>query len=164
MIDCTEGRYRNSGCHGGSVVRAFQYVAATGGIEAESTYPYEARLGPCQPKPSKFVFEIKGYARSTPYDSDALKAAVARQPVAVGVNTKSIQFYKGGIMKSVCGEVIDHAVLVVGYGSEGGELYWKVKNSFGASWGEDGYFRAERKTGKAKSPCNICNWPVWPTA
>jgi C1A family cysteine protease len=56
--------------------------------------------------------------------------------VGVDASGLAFKFYKSGIIKKLCGDSIDHAVLLVGYGSEGGVDYWVVKNSWGASWGE----------------------------
>jgi len=63
--------------------------------------------------------------------------------VAVAINAESFhfQFYSGGIMTYKCGTDLDHGVLVVGYGAENGKTFWKLKNSWGAGWGEKGYFR-----------------------
>ena len=76
-----------------------------------------------------------------------LKEAVSRGPVSIAIeaDTRLFQFYSGGIITdTMCGESLDHGVLVVGYGEEQGEKYWLVKNSWGESWGEDGYVRIAR--------------------
>jgi len=73
-------------------------------------------------------------------------SAVAQQPVSIAVEAdqSSFQFYTSGVMTAACGDQLDHGVLAVGYGTEGGEDYWKVKNSWGASWGAHGYINLGR--------------------
>merc|ERR1711988_7309 len=79
-------------------------------------------------------------------DEKALMEAVAKQPVSVAIEADqmSFQLYHKGILTKTCGHKLDHGVLLVGYGTENGVDYWKVKNSWGASWGEHGYVRLER--------------------
>lgn len=95
------------------------------------------------------VGEVVGYTRVHPFDKNALEAAVAQQPVAVAIEAAStIMHYKKGIIASeACGSKLDHAVLVVGYGVSRGVKYWKVKNTFGKNYGENGYLRIERGRG-----------------
>ena len=67
-------------------------------------------------------------------DEDALRSAVAKQPVSVAIEAdkSAFQLYKGGVLDNAgCGTQLDHGVLVVGYGTENGVDYWKVKNSWG---------------------------------
>jgi C1A family cysteine protease len=77
--------------------------------------------------------------------------------VAVAVNSRSSDFffYRSGIISSPkCGTEVNHAVLLIGYGTDNGEDYWLLKNSFGASWGEKGYFKILRT--KEKGVAGIC--------
>ena len=164
LIDCTRGSYMNHGCSGGVPLKAMMYVINKGGIETESAYPYQGKVEPCRAKLSKFVYKIKGVGRAKPLDNDGLKAAVANQPVSVIIDCHSIMFYKGGIINQGCGQALNHAVLAVGYGTSGKTPYWKVKNSWGAKWGEKGYMRILRKSGKGKTPCGINIFISWPTA
>merc|ERR1719345_516414 len=72
--------------------------------------------------------------------------AVAKGPVSVAIEAdKSVfQLYKSGVLTQTCGSQLDHGVLVVGYGTLDGQDYWKVKNSWGASWGQDGFILLAR--------------------
>jgi C1A family cysteine protease len=73
-----------------------------------------------------------------------MKAALATQPLAVSIeaDTYVFQTYKSGVMTSTrCGTNLDHAVLAVGYGTEGGQEYWLVKNSWNTVWGDQGYIK-----------------------
>merc|ERR1712232_1479436 len=85
-------------------------------------------------------------------------------PVSVAVQANTVfQFYNKGIVKSdLCGANLDHGVLAVGYGVEDGTKYWKVKNSWGSSWGDSGYLRIERGAG-GSGECGIlmsASYPV----
>lgn len=74
----------------------------------------------------------------------AIQAALTVGPanVAVAAGNMYFQSYSGGILSSTdCPTVIDHAILAVGYGKEGDDWYYIVKNSWGTSWGEDGYIK-----------------------
>jgi len=80
-----------------------------------------------------------------------LKAAIAKQPTSVTIEAdKSVfQMYSGGIFDSAsCGTSLDHAVAAVGYGSQGGQEYYIVRNSWSASWGDQGYIKIAAVEGK----------------
>merc|ERR1712072_1563502 len=93
---------------------------------------------------------------------NALKAAVSKQPVSVAIEAdkSAFQLYAGGVLDNpACGTKLDHGVLIVGYGTDSGKDYWKVKNSWGATWGEKGYLRMIRN----KNQCGIATQPSYPT-
>jgi len=79
-------------------------------------------------------------------DEANLLNAVAEGPVAAYVNAAPWQSYRGGVFSGACPTQVDHAALVVGYGTEGSTPYWILKNSWGTSWGENGYIRLKRGT------------------
>eukprot|EP00500_Bicosoecida_sp_ms1_P002151 CAMPEP_0203808086 /NCGR_PEP_ID=MMETSP0115-20131106/1419_1 /ASSEMBLY_ACC=CAM_ASM_000227 /TAXON_ID=33651 /ORGANISM="Bicosoecid sp, Strain ms1" /LENGTH=299 /DNA_ID=CAMNT_0050716771 /DNA_START=40 /DNA_END=939 /DNA_ORIENTATION=+ len=139
IVDCDT---TDSGCQGGNPTTAFQYVIGAGGLESESDYPYTAgggQTGQCQFDKSKIVQSIRGWSYATQsQDETAMKDAMASKgPLSVCVDAQSWQFYSGGIMKAAgCGTQLDHAVQAVGYDMSSN--YWKVRNSWGASWGENG--------------------------
>jgi len=108
---------------------------------------------------SGFAVKVAGWkALST--DETELAAQLAQYgPLSVLINAGGLQMYGSGIWKGglfgnckvdpdegILG--LDHAVLLVGYGTSLGKDYWKVKNSWGPKWGEHGYFRIERGTGR----------------
>merc|ERR1711918_167059 len=75
--------------------------------------------------------------------------------VAIEADQMSFQLYSGGVLTGSCGTNLDHGVLAVGFGSESGTDYWKVKNSWGASWGDNGYVLIQRGVNK----CGIADGP-----
>jgi len=88
----------------------------------------------------------------TASDNDAMMEAVAEGPVSVAIEViNKFYYYTGGIFESAgCGTSLDHAVQIIGYGSDSTGAYWLMKNSWGTSWGDGGYFKFERKTASTK--------------
>lgn len=143
---------------------AFKY-ATTHKMETEADYAYHATEGTCNYDASKGVVEVKSFKDVTPTDPNALLAAVAEGPVSVAIDASGFvfQLYNGGIIKRFCGTKLDHGVLIVGYGSSQGTDYWLLKNSWGASWGEEGYFRIRRDMSKKdKGVCGVQMDPSYP--
>merc|ERR1719446_77231 len=89
--------------------------------------------------------------------------AVAQQPVSIAVEAdkRVFQSYKSGIMTGDCGTKLDHGILAVGYGTENGQDYWKVKNSWGAVWGDEGYVKLLRGK-KGAGECGLLSQPSYP--
>ncbi|RDX87643.1 Cysteine proteinase RD21A, partial [Mucuna pruriens] len=145
LVDCDKAY--NEGCDGGLMDFAFQFIIDNGGIDTDKDYPYRGVDGICDPtKKNTKVVKIDGYEDVPAYDENALKKAVAHQPVSVAIEAsgRALQLYHSGVFTGKCGTNLDHGVVVVGYGSENGVDYWLVKNSWGTGWGEDGYFKMER--------------------
>ena len=93
-----------------------------------------------------------------------MKTALASQPLSVSIEAdKSVfQSYKSGIFNSAsCGTNLDHATNVVGWGTSGSTDYWIMRNSWGTTWGEQGYMRVAITTGAGV--CGIQSTPFFPT-
>jgi cathepsin L len=164
LVDCSQS-YGNQGCEGGLMDDAFQYVAANG-IDLEANYPYTAEDGTCSMSGQTYMTGIS-YQDVTPDDENQLQAAVAQQPVSVAIEADQsvFQLYSGGVINDPsCGTQLDHGVLAVGYGHDSSSNldYWKVKNSWGVSWGMQGYVLIARNTGGA-GMCGIASLPSYPT-
>jgi len=144
-MDCSRAE-GNMSCKGGLMDDAFTYLEKAK-LETEADYGYTARDGTCHVDAAKGVVGDSSFTDVTAKDPNALRAAVAKGPVSVAIDAAGLNFqlYFGGIMKHFCGTSLDHGVLVVGYGSSSsGEDFWILKNSWGAGWGEKGYFRMFR--------------------
>lgn len=165
LVDCDT---TNDGCDGGYMDYAFEWVINNGGIDSETDYPYTGVDGTCNTtKEESKVVTIDGYKDVGESDADLLCATV-QQPISVGMDGSAwdFQLYTGGIYDGDCSDNpddIDHAVLIVGYGSEGGEDYWIVKNSWGTSWGVEGYFYIRRNTDLEYGVCAINAMASYPT-
>lgn len=167
IVDC-DIYSEDEGCNGGLPVLAFEYTADKG-IEAEADYPYTARDGKCKYDASKAI-KVNSGSQSVPAKNvDAFKAALVTQPIAIGIQADQaiFQFYKSGVIKGLkCGDDLDHAVLAVGYDTIDGEEAFIVKNSWGTSWGDNGYvyISTNSKVNSGNGVCGILADPVVPTA
>jgi len=167
LVDCSSS-YGNDGCNGGWYYYAWEYSANDGGLCTESAYPYTGVQGACSSSSCGTKYnKNKRYKKITADDSTALVngAAVGCVSVAIEANQFAFQYYSRGILTGTCGTSIDHAVLVVGYGTQGGQNYWKVKNSWGTSWGEAGYVLIckDCNANGSEGECGINMYPAYPT-
>ena len=141
LVDCAGFRYGSDGCNGGQMSGAFKYMIQKGQCSTLE-YPYNAVDGTCDTCAA--VTQFSECYNVNANDQVSLKAAVALQPVAVAIeaDTYYFQSYSSGILTSPsCGTTLDHGVLIVGYGVEVDIPYWLVKNSWGVTWGEEGYVK-----------------------
>jgi len=135
----------DQGCNGGDTVTAYQYVEKAGGLELGSKYPYTSGggdSGNCHFDKHAVVANITGYKWVTKNsDETAMKKFIANEgPISTCVDASTWQFYTGGVITSNCGRSLDHCVQTVGYNhNQQDGAYWIVRNSWGPSWGEQGY-------------------------
>ncbi|CEF67462.1 Cathepsin L.1 [Strongyloides ratti] len=164
IVDCSTS-YGNNGCNGGLMDYVFEYIKENKGVDTEESYPYKGKEGKCHFKKRDIGATDIGYFDLPEGDEEALKVAVATQgPISVAIDAghTSFQMYKKGIYyEPKCSpENLDHGVLLVGYGTcpEHGD-YWIVKNSWGTTWGEQGYIRMARNK---KNHCGIATKASYP--
>jgi len=169
LVDCASGiGYFNMGCNGGNPDSAFKYMMNKGQC-SELSYPYKAGVtktaGKCDTEIcDKSPVYFSSCMDVVPNDQVSLQAAVAKQPVVVAIeaDTRYFQSYSGGIIDATtCGTNLDHAVEIIGYGTENGIDYWNVRNSWGSAWGEDGYFRIKKST--STNDVGICGIAAEPS-
>jgi C1A family cysteine protease len=147
LVDCDtlKNGGRDLGCNGGEMDNAFKWIAKNNGLCTEKDYPYVSGTtktgGTCKTTCTNVKnSDIINYV-DVAHTDDALMKAIASQPVSVAIEADQIDFqlYKSGVFTGKCGTNLDHGVLAVGYGSESGQDFYKVKNSWGVSWGQNGY-------------------------
>jgi len=166
LVDCST-KEGNQGCNGGLMDDAFQYVKDAGGIDTETSYPYEGKDDTCKFNKANVGATLKSWVDVKSGDEAALADAAANVgPIAVAIDASSIwfQLYFGGVYDHTdCGnkpENLDHGVTVVGYGTDNGTDYWLIKNSWGDSfWGEKGYLRLKRN---ANNLCGVATQASYP--
>lgn len=162
LVDCstTEG---NNGCNGGLMDYAFQFVIDNKGICTEQSYSYEA-TGPNQCVTGcELAATISGFKDIAEGDEEALKVAVTTiGPVSIAIEAdqEAFQFYSAGVFDAECGTQLDHGVLVTGFGTDAttGKDFWDVKNSWGESWGQNGYIKLVR----GQNQCGIASAASYP--
>merc|ERR1712211_63171 len=135
FVDCSKA---NLGCNGGSMESGFQYAEGVA-VATESSYPYTVRDGSCKSSGYSTAIPrggVTGY-KSVGASTSSLQSALQHGPVSVAIEADQMSFqgYSGGVITSGCGTQLDHGVTAVGYTSD----YFIVKNSWGASWGNNGY-------------------------
>jgi C1A family cysteine protease len=163
LVSCDNSAHggTDQGCNGGLMDNAFKWIEKNG-ICTEAAYPYTSgggSSGTCKTSCAKAV-TLTGFT-DVPNEG-AMLAALAKGPVSVAIEAdkSAFQLYKGGVLDNAkCGKKLDHGVLAIGYGTDSGKGYYKVKNSWGASWGESGYIRMVQ----GKDQCGIADSASYPT-
>jgi len=165
-MDCSTS-FGNQGCNGGLMDDAFKYIIANKGIDKEACYPYTAQDGNCNYSTSCIGATLTSYKDVTSGSESDLQTAVATiGPVSVAINAglSSFQFYSGGVYSDPScsgGENdLDHGVLVVGYGTLSSTAMWIVKNSWGASWGVNGYIMMARNDNNMCGIATAASYPI----
>jgi len=162
LMDCSTAQ-GNQGCDGGLMTQAMDYIIKNGGIDTESTYPYTAEDGSCHYAKANNGATLKSYTNVQSGSESDLATQGMKGPVSVAIDAShsSFQFYSSGVYyESQCSsDSLDHGVLMVGWGADGGSLYWIVKNSWGTDWGQDGYIWMSRNR---KNNCGIATMATLP--
>jgi len=164
LMDCSTS-YGNNGCDGGLMTQAMQYIISNKGIDTESSYPYTAQDGTtCNYNAANSGATLASFVNVQTGDENDLQSKVALGPtsVAIDASQSSFQFYSSGVYSDPdCSTTsLDHGVLAVGWGVDAtGGPYWKVKNSWGAAWGLNGYIWMARNDGNM---CGIATMATLP--
>jgi len=165
LIDCSGKCCYNDGCDGGRSDWAIWYVVLNKGLNTEESYKYTAHDGVCKFNKSNIGGNATHCVTLPKGDENALKEAVGKVgpvAVAISVNNAFANYKTGVYTDSHCPNAenqLSHAVLVVGYGTENGQDYWIVKNSWGLKWGDQGYIKMRRNF---KNMCGIATDAVYP--
>jgi len=154
------------GCGGGWTEVAYGYVKSAGGLETEADYPYTSyygQTGTCHLNKADEVIALTGYTTIGGSSTSAIESAMASYvlstgPLSVCLDANNWSSYTGGIM-SVCGQQVDHCVQAVGVDTSSTGGYWKVRNSWGTSWGESGFIQLAY----GANTCDITNDATWTT-
>jgi len=164
VVDCSQGcseeppygKVCNQGCNGGWQWNAFYDIVTWKGVELETAYPYTAQTGTCQrsqhgpPEAPITNYTCLSTPQGAVANEDQMAAyLVANGPIAIAMDAGLLETYSGGIINPTTGQCsqvqLDHAIIIVGFDTDPtvGD-YWIVRNSWGAAWGEAGYFRIVR--------------------
>ncbi|XP_056631038.1 uncharacterized protein LOC130441393 [Diorhabda sublineata] len=161
LVDCDT---ISNGCTGGIMDAAYKWTIRNGGVQSEDDYSYEAQENVCRFNRNKTKVSIHSY-KSIPYKNEAkIENTVLKQPVSVAMcASRSMQLYKSGILyeQSCCKTIrcANHAVTLVGLGVDSDNTpYYIAKNSWGSSWGEDGYLKIHR----GSDQCGLSNMASYP--
>ncbi|XP_015974984.1 cathepsin W isoform X2 [Rousettus aegyptiacus] len=162
LLDCHRC---GNGCEGGFVWDAFITVLNNSGLASEKDYPYQGnvRTRKCRAKEHKKVAWIQDFIMLPDCEMNIARYLATEGPITVTINMKQLQQYQTGVIKATSSNcdprLVDHSVLLVGFGksrSRHSIPYWILKNSWGASWGEKGYFRLHR----GSNACGITKYPL----
>lgn len=149
MVDCS-AKYGNEGCNGGFNYQGLAYVKDFG-IASTSSYPYTAKTQTCKLTGGDFKIGSVPFAKGCA----AMLTALAGRPIGVSVDATNWSPYKSGVFNN-CKASLNHDVLLVGATDE----FWKIKNSWGATWGENGFIKLA-----AGNTCGVCvdksPWVIW---
>jgi len=145
LIDCSTANY---GCNGGFFEKAMAYIKNAGGLQQTSDYgSYRAYRKTCAYNRTKAIAKVKSWVFVGSNEVTIRNYLYNNGPISVAFNASNFQNYRGGVYTASCSRTVNHGVTLVGYGSQNGIDYWIVKNSWGANWGEKGFFRIRRGVG-----------------
>ncbi|CAF0712111.1 unnamed protein product [Brachionus calyciflorus] len=157
LVDCSTP-FGNNGCRGGYMNNAFRYIIQNNGINSDKIYPYSGNGGRCRFRSNdRSKIQMTSFVKIPRGDEAAMEQALSTVgpiSIAIDASLQTFQFYSSGIYSdAACKnkfEDLNHAVLLVGYGSEGNDQYWILRNSWGTQWGNQGYMKI------AKGKDNMC--------
>ncbi|XP_072106381.1 cathepsin F-like [Mobula birostris] len=142
ILDCDS---YDRACKGGFPFSAFYSIVRLGGLMSRRRYPYKARQCTCRQVRQRRVAKIKSFRCITPYEREMQKWVYRRGPIVVSMNAVLLKTYRRGILRPSSFRCplrkLNHVVCIVGFGYQRGMPYWIVRNSWGQTWGEGGYFR-----------------------
>jgi cathepsin L len=164
LVDCSNAQ-GNEGCNGGLMDQAFDYVISNQGIDTEASYKYTARDGSCKFNKNQIGATLTSYKDVTAGSEPSLTSAiqtVGPVSVAIDASQSSFQFYSSGVYyeKYCSSSQLDHGVLAVGYGTQTSKDYYIVKNSWGTSWGMQGYILMSRNKQNNCGIATAASYPV----
>lgn len=174
LVDCDTRKNggKDMGCNGGLMDNAFSWIEKNGGLCTEEDYAYTSgttkTAGTCDTSCTVVSgSEIISYTDVKANSDNDMMTALAQQPVSIAIQAdqKDFQLYNSGVFTGSCGTKLDHGVLVVGYGSLDGEDYYRVKNSWGTTWGDNGYIYLGRgdKFNNGSGQCGMLMQASYPT-
>ena len=174
LVDCDNIKNGGNslGCNGGDMGSAMNWIGKNGGLTTEEDYPYVSGTDGKTKNCNKKIPLVEGSiiinsVYVVPNSDNSLMTALNKQPISVAIEAdqRAFQLYSSGILTGdVCGDKLDHGVLVIGYGEENGINYYIIKNSWSSDWGEEGYIRLERneKLNNGHGQCGLLMQPVYP--
>jgi len=174
LVDCDTRKNggKDMGCNGGLMDNAFSWIEKNNGLCIESDYPYTSgttkSAGSCETSCSVITkSDVQSYHDVDANSDSAMMNALAQQPVSIAIQAdqKDFQLYKSGVFTGDCGISLDHGVLAVGYGSEDGEDFYLVKNSWSNTWGDGGYIKMGRGSqyNSGSGQCGMLMQASYPT-
>ena len=169
-VSCAGLKYGNLGCNGGMYNNLWNWDKS--GICSENDYPYKSgtttETGSCQTTCSPISeTKVSSYINVTPYSDDAMMSAlvIGSVSIAIQASSRSFQLYNDGIYTDLqdCGNDLDHAVILTGYGSNAGQDYYILRNSWGQDWGNGGYMLIGKGSQyKPNGMCGLLMEPMYP--
>eukprot|EP00727_Mastigamoeba_balamuthi_P014320 m51a1_g9512 hypothetical protein (626) ;mRNA; f:706000-708409 len=158
LVDCDTA---SRGCIGGHADTPIDYIISLtkqgGGIETEEDYPYKAHdHEKCKYSASKAVGKFS-YGFYVDFVEDRIDSELVRSgPLSFALDATTLQLYVSGVLENTpqCMNHLNQLVVLIGWGVDASGRYWVVKNSWGADWGEKGWFRIRR----GASTCLMASW------
>ncbi len=148
ILDCTPNPRHcggTGGCGGGTEVLAYENIIQNT-LTTEWKYPYASYYGEnkyCNKSLITNGVKITDYVQLPTNNYLAMTYYLSQGPISVSVDTSEWSTYESGIFDG-CNKThpdLNHAVQLVGMGTDNGERYWLIRNSWGPNWGENGYIR-----------------------